>query len=57
MSYMFDHCESLYSITDLLKWNTAKVTDFSFMFFCCKSLTSLPNLSKWNTSNCNDMIG
>ena len=57
MSYMFGHCESLYSITDLSKWNSAKVTDFSFMFFCCKSLTSLPDLSKWNTSNVNDMIG
>ena len=47
ISYMFYHCDSLFSLLDISKWNTSKVTNMSYMFRYCESLSSLPDLSKW----------
>jgi len=55
MSRMFDGCESLISLPDILKWNINNVTNMSGMFEGCKSLSSLPDISKWNTNNVTDM--
>ena len=55
MSYMFDGCESLFSLPDISKWKACNVNNMCSMFDRCKSLSSLPDISKWNTSNVNDM--
>ena len=49
MSYMFNNCSSLLSLTDISKWNINNATDMSHMFSDCSSLSSLPYISKWNT--------
>jgi len=46
MSYMFDECYSLSSLSDISKLNTSNVTDMSYMFIGCHSLLSLPDISK-----------
>jgi surface protein len=51
---MFQYCESLTSLPDILKWDTSKVSDMSEMFKNCKSLNNLPDISKWNTSKLKD---
>jgi len=51
ISYMFDCCSSLSSLSDISKWNTINVKDMSFMFRGCCSLLSLPDISKLNTIN------
>jgi len=55
MSYMFDSCYLLRTLTGISKWNTANVTNMSCMFRFCHSLKSLPDISKWNTANVIDM--
>ena len=50
MSYMFDGCESLRSLSDISNWNINKVTNMRGMFYGCKSLTSLSDISNWNTN-------
>ena len=53
ISFMFCGCLSLFSLPDISKWNTEKVTNMSCIFCGCYSLKSLPkDLSQWNTSNC-----
>ena len=49
MSYIFNNCSSLLSLTDISKWNINNVTEMSYMFSDCSSLSSLPDISKWNT--------
>ena len=55
MSYMFNNCASLNSLTGISKWNTTNVKDMNSMFKECYSLNSLPDISKWDTSNVDDM--
>ena len=55
ISYMFNECSSLYSIPDIIIWNTKKVTDMKYLFCGCKSLQSLPDISNWDTKNVVDM--
>ena len=55
MSYMFNNCSSLVSITDLHRIDTSRVKDMSYLFCDCKSLTSFPDISFWNTSNVTNM--
>ena len=55
MSYMFEGCSSLSSLSDISKWNTNNVTDMSYMFYECSSLSFLPNISNWNTNNVTNM--
>ena len=57
MSYMFDECSSLSSLTHISKWNTNNVEDMSYMFSGCSSLSSLPDISNWNTNNITNMSG
>ena len=45
MSHMFYNCETLYSLSDILKLDTSKVTSMSGMFFSCFILYSLPDIS------------
>ena len=35
MRYMFDNCNTLYSLPDISKWNTSMVTDMSCIFSDC----------------------
>ena len=56
MSYIFNECELLSSLSDFSKWNTKNVTNMRCMFCNC-TLTSLPDISKWNTQNVTDMSG
>ena len=51
MSYMFSDCTSLFSLSDISKWDTNNVTDMSYMFKDCESLLKFPDFSKWNTDN------
>ena len=56
MSYMFDNCVDLLSISDDSKWITDEVKDMRNMFNNCKSLESLPKIiSEWDTSKVGDM--
>ena len=55
MSEMFSNCISLFSLSDIFKWNTNNVKDMSGMFYNCSSLLSLPDISKWNTINVTDI--
>ena len=57
MSYMFEGCSSLSSLTYISNLETNNVTNMSYMFKGCSSLSSLPNISKWNTNNAKEMIG
>ena len=51
LSFMFDNCLSLSSITNLSKFDTCIILNMSGMFNGCSSLKSLPDISKWNISN------
>ena len=55
MSHMFYGCNSLISLPDISKWNTANVKNMSSIFYECNSLISLPDLSQWDASNVEDM--
>ena len=55
MSYMFNECYSLSSLSDISSWNTNNVTNMSYMFHRCSSLSSLSDMSKWNTNNVTNM--
>ena len=56
MSYMFNDCEVLQSISEESKWSTNSVINMSYMFCNCKALTSLPKMiSDWDTSKVTDM--
>jgi len=56
MSYMFDNCVDLLSISDDSKWITNEVKNMRNMFNNCESLESLPkNISEWDTSKVKDM--
>ena len=58
MSYIFENCESLLSISDESEWDFSKVKDMRYMFCGCTCLTNITNnISKWNTSNVIDMSG
>ena len=50
ISYMFDECEKLSSITDISKWKSNSITNMKSMFRKCEKLSSLPDISKWVTS-------
>ena len=45
----------LYSLPDISKLNTEKITNMSYMFDGCELLTSLPNISNWDTQKVTDM--
>ena len=56
MSYMFNDCEELESISDDSKWNTSNVINMSYMFCNCKSLSCLPKfMYDCDTSKVKDM--
>ena len=56
MSYMFNDCEVLQSISEESKWSTDNVINMSYMFCNCKALISLPTIiSGWDTSKVTDM--
>ena len=55
LSYMFDGCDSLNSITDFSFFNTININNISFMFSNCKSLLSIPDISKLNVVNVTNM--
>jgi len=56
MSYMFDNCVDLLSISDDSKWITNEVENMRNMFNNCESLESLTKIiSKWDTSKVKDM--
>ena len=55
MSHMFYGCNSLISLPDISKWNTANVKNMSSIFYECNSLKSLPDISQWDTSNVKNM--
>ena len=57
MSYMFNGCNSLLSITDLNNFESSNITDMSYMFCDCSSLKSLPDISVLNTINVKNMKG
>ena len=57
MSYMFNWCKSLNSLSDISKWITNNVKDMNYMFSFCESLNPLPDISKWNTNNVTNMSG
>ena len=46
MSFMFDGCISLLSLSDISKWKTNNNTEMSKIFNGCKKLASLPDISK-----------
>ena len=41
LSFMFNYCNGLCSIPDILKWNTKNIINMSHMFSNCSSLKSL----------------
>lgn len=51
---LFNHLESLTTLTGINQWDTSEVLTMSYTFFSCESLTTL-NLSDWNTANVVDM--
>ena len=53
--YMFNDCDSLFSLPDLNKWNTINIKNMSWMFSNCTLLSSLPDISNWNIENVSDM--
>ena len=55
MSYMFNDCEVLQSISEGSKWSTNNVVNMSYMFCNCKALTCFPDISNWDTSKVTDM--
>ena len=51
MSYMFNDCEVLQSISEDSEWSTNNVVNMSYMFCNCKSFSYFPKFkSKWDTS-------
>ena len=55
MSYMFNNCSSIISISDIHRINTTNVTNMSYLFCNCNSLKSLPDISYWDTSSVTNM--
>ena len=55
MSYMFDQCEWLRSISENSKWSTEKITNMNHLFANCRRLSYITPLSTWDTSNVEDM--
>ena len=55
MSYMFNNCSSIISISDIHRINTSNVTNMSYLFCNCNSLKSLPDISYWDTTNVTNM--
>ena len=55
MSYMFNNCTSIISISDIHRINTSNVTNMSYLFCNCNSLKSLPDISYWDTSSVTNM--
>ena len=56
MSYMFNDCKNLISISNVSKWDISEVTNISYLFSYCESLKYLPNiLSYWDTSKVTNM--
>ena len=55
ISYMFNNCKTLISLSDISKMDTSKVINMSYLFSYCYSLNSLPDISEWNTLNVKDM--
>ena len=50
MGHMFSGCISLYSISDISKFDTNNVTEMNNLFNMCESLSYLSDISKWNIS-------
>ena len=57
ISWMFSHCNSLSSLSDISKWDTTNIIDMSYLFANCNTLEYLPDISNWNTSNVKYMQG
>ena len=55
ISYMFNECNSLFSLSGEKRWNTSNITNMSYLFYNCFSLLNLPDISKFITNNVNDM--
>ena len=51
ISYMFENCESLFSIEGISELNTSKIEYLNNLFFGCSSISFIPDISKWDTSN------
>ncbi len=45
ISYMFEGCRSLLSLSDISDWKSSNVTNMSYMFSGCISLLSLSNIN------------
>ena len=54
MTYMFDKCESLTTISEM---NTANVTDMRAMFNGCNSLTTIPKMDTSKVTSMSYMFG
>ena len=52
---MFAECKSLYSLSNISKFDTKNIIDMSNLFYKCESLSILPKILPWDTSNVNDM--
>ena len=50
MSYMFNNCSSIISISDIHRINTSNVTNMSYFFCNCNSLKTFADISYWDTS-------
>ena len=55
LSYMFNGCSSLTSMSIISNWNTKNIINMKWMFFGCNSLESLPDISNWDISNVIDI--
>ena len=55
LSYMFNGCTYLSSISEIFKWNTTNIISMKWMFFGCNSLESIPDISNWDISNVTDI--
>ena len=55
MSFMFNECNLLHSITGISNLNNLNITSIKGMFFRCDSLKVIPDISNLNTSKVIDM--
>ena len=54
LSFMFEHCSALKSITGLKYLDTKDINNFCNFFSGCSSLTDITPLQNWNVANCNN---
>ena len=55
LSYMFNDCSSLVSLSDVSIWNNRNIINLKCLFNNCFLLEKLPDLSKLNTDNVEDI--